>query len=176
MALTVSSFHRRAVTATLLALAVLGAVLRAVADNPSMLRDVGTVLLVLWLPALGSLIGYLKNKLPASAPPPTHFAEGSPFSPQLKVRLRKVALPPGFAELLDPHEARATVILGRRGFTVRMAEPLLQWLARGADPEVELELLRPGVALPHLPAGTSFHVVMGTTAVAKGQVCEIIGA
>lgn len=176
MALTVTSFHRRTVMVSLLALAVLGAVLRVVADNPSPLRDVGTVLLVLWLPAIGSVIGFLKNRLPPSAPPPTHFAEDSAFAPQLRVQLEKVALPPGYAELLDPGEDRATVILGRRGFTVRMAEPVMEWFAGSGQAEVPLELLRPAAALPHLPLGTGFHLLMGTTAVAKGRVCEIIGA
>eukprot|EP01034_Spumella_vulgaris_P006289 gene6289-8010_t len=53
MSFTVSSSSRRVAMAVLLGLAVLGGVIRYTATNPSTLRDVGTLLLVLWVPAIG---------------------------------------------------------------------------------------------------------------------------
>jgi hypothetical protein len=176
MAFSVTSPQRRVVMAVLLALAVTGGIVRYLAPNPSTLRDIGTLLLVLWVPAIGNLIGYLKNKIPYSAPPPTEFEAGRAFAPQLQVELAPVVLPPGFLEAMDPADARATVIHGRRGFTVRLAQPVAQWLAgSGTQPrQVALELLRPDTARPALPAGTSFHLAFGTTAIAKGRVVALL--
>ena len=56
MAFTVSTYSRRAAMAALLALAVLGGVIRYSAPNPSTLRDIGTLLLVLWVQLVVGLI------------------------------------------------------------------------------------------------------------------------
>ncbi len=152
----------------LLALAVLGGVVRYTAPNPSTLRDVGTLLLVLWVPAIGQLIGYLSRKIPHAPPPPAEFAPGSPFTPHLQAELTPVPLPEGMT-LAAAHEDHCTVIVGRRGFTARLAVPVARWLALGPQ-RAGIELLRPALALPHLPPGTVFHVLVGTVAVARGQV------
>ncbi|HSV47168.1 MAG TPA: hypothetical protein VLJ58_15370 [Ramlibacter sp.] len=174
MAFTVTSPQRRVVMAVLLALAVSGGIVRTLAPNPSTLRDIGTLLLVLWVPAIGNLIGYLKNKIPRSEPPPTDFAPGTAFAPQLQAQIEANQLPRGFLETMDPADRRATVIVGRRGFTVRLEQPVAQWLAhagqQGPQEQQAFELLRPDTARPHLPAGCEFHLLVGTTAVAKGRV------
>jgi len=46
--------------AVMLVLAAAGGVIREMAPNPSVLRDIGTLMLVLWLPAVGNLVCYLK--------------------------------------------------------------------------------------------------------------------
>lgn len=158
--------------AAMLTLAVSGGVIRHYADNPSTLRDVGTLLLVLWLPAVGNLIGYLARKLPSSAPPPTDFPAGTPFTPQLRVQVELNDLPAGFLATLGPAVCMGTLLVGRRGFTVRTAEPLAAVLGRAAAQTLALELLRPAAGLPHLAAGTRFHLLIGTTAVASGCVAQ----
>ncbi len=45
--------------ATLLGLAIVGAAMRYWAPNPSATRDIGTLLLVLWLPAVGNLVSFV---------------------------------------------------------------------------------------------------------------------
>ena len=64
MAFTVTSAGRRLAMAVLLLLAIAGAVIRATAPDPSTLRDIGTLLLVLWMPAVGNLVAYLVRKIP----------------------------------------------------------------------------------------------------------------
>jgi hypothetical protein len=169
MSFTVSSSSRRVAMAVLLGLAVLGGVIRYTAPNPSTLRDVGTLLLVLWVPAIGQLIGYLARKIPFSAPPPNEFAPGSPFTPHLQADVSPVTLPEGLPPLA-PDEERCTVIVGRRGFTARLGQPVAQWWAAGGTQRAGIELLRPGLAVSHLPTGTAFHILVGTTAIARGQV------
>ncbi len=85
-------------------------------------------------------------------------------------------LPPEFIDAMDPVDARATVIHGRRGYTVRFDRPVAQWLAgSGRQPQtLALELLIPQTARPRLPAGTAFHLAVGTTAVARGRVVALL--
>ena len=55
----VTSFRRQVVMATLLVLAIVGGVMRYWAPNPSTARDIGTLLLVMWLPAVGNLVSFV---------------------------------------------------------------------------------------------------------------------
>ena len=169
MAIIVTSSRRRLVMGVLLLLAAAGGVIRQQAPDPSVLRDIGTLLLVLWLPAVGNLVAYFVKKIPASKPPPMAFEPGAPFTPQLQARIDTVPLPAGWLEALDPTQQLCTVIVGRRGFTVRTQAPLAQWL-KDAPPTLALECLVPSTSLRELVPGTAFHLVVGTTAVARGVV------
>ncbi len=155
--------------AVMLALAAAGGVIRALAPAPSVLRDVGTLMLVLWLPAIGNLLAYLMGKLPRGEPPPTQFPPGSPFLPQLEVQLERQLLPPGFVQAV-PEDLLAVVLVGRRGFSARFDQPLRTWLGGGDGSAWTLQLLRPDSARAHLRAGTAFHLLAGTQVVAKGTV------
>lgn len=161
--------------AVLLALAFAGGVIRHQAPDPSTLRDIGTLLLVLWLPAVGNLVAYLMRRIPSRKPPPTAFPPDAAFSAQLQTRIDLVAAPAAFIAALDPAERRCTVLVGRQGFTVRSAVPLSQWLA-DAPQSLALECLVPSAALRQLVPGTAFHLLAGTTVVAQGQVLEQVGA
>jgi hypothetical protein len=162
--------RRRLAMAAMLGLAVAGAVIRTFAANPSTLRDVGTLLEVMWLPAVGNLIAYLVQKIPRRAPPVTTFPAGSAFTPQLEVRIEASGLPNELLVALDPSERQCTLIVGRSGFTARLAEPIAHMLASPGPQTVALELLHVAHALPRLLPGTNFHLLAGTTAVAKGSV------
>ena len=170
MALTATPSRRRLAMIALLVLAALGGLVRTYAPNPSTLRDIGTLLLVLWLPAVGNLIAYLLKKVPRSAPPATSFAVGSTFTPHLDVNLQVMEMPKGLLAALDPDERQCTVLVGRSGFTARVREPLPQLLAAPGPRALALEVLHPAVALGRLKPGTDFHLLAGTTAVAKGTV------
>lgn len=172
MGYTVTSSSRRIVMATLLALATAGAVARYYAPDPSVLRDVGTLLLVLWLPAVGNLVGWLIRKVPRKARPAPDFAVGSAFAPQLRVLLQPVEMAGGSLARLDPAERRCTLLVGQRGFTVRLAQPLVEELAMAGEREAALELLRPATAGNHLAEGTEFYLIAGATAVAKGKITQ----
>lgn len=173
MSFTVSSASRRNIMAVLLALAVLGGVVRWLAPNPSTLRDVGTLLLVLWVPAIGQLIGWvmrkLMGKMPRTAPPSHEFAADSPFIPHLYADMTPVPAPHGMPPL-DDADMRCTLVIGRNGFTGRLEQPVARWLAQPGARRAAIELLRPDVAMPHLAAGTAFHLVVGTVALARGEV------
>lgn len=171
-----TSARRQLVMATLLALAVAGAVIRHEAPNPSTLRDIGTLLLVMWLPAVGNLIAFLIRKIPrrAPGPPPSPFAAGTPFVAHVLVALEPVQLPDGFAAALAPADDHGTLIAGSQGFSVRLDRPVAQWLAAPASP-VALQCLRPDVALKTLAPGTTVHLLVHMTAIASGRTLPASG-
>jgi len=172
MAFSVTSRGRQLAMAVMLALAMAGAVIRWQAPNPSIWRDVGSLLLVMWLPAVGNLIAFVVRKLPRAAPPPTEFAAGSHFTPQALVQLRPVPLPAGFIESLDSHDPRGVVLTRRHGFTVRLDRPIVEWLANAGVEPVPVEFLLPKVALRVMAPQMPIHLLVGRTAVAKGIVLE----
>lgn len=161
--------------AVLLALAVVGGVVRWLAPNPSTLRDIGTLMLVLWVPAIGQLISWLMGKLigkiPRKAPPSHEFAADSPFTPHVHADITPVPLTDGMPPLSDA-DTRCTLVIGRNGFTARLDQPVAWWLTQPGTRRAAIELLRPDVAKPHLAAGTAFHLVVGTVAVARGEVLD----
>ena len=59
----VTSSRRQIVMATLLGLAIVGGAIRYWAPNPSTARDIGTLLLVMWLPAVGNLVAFVVRQL-----------------------------------------------------------------------------------------------------------------
>src|SRR5690349_16867965 len=75
----VDSQRRQVVMAVLLALAAAGAGIRHWADNPSLARDIGTLLLVLWLPAVGNLVAFAVRKLAPRLRRADGFDPGSAF-------------------------------------------------------------------------------------------------
>jgi hypothetical protein len=155
--------------AVLLVVAAAGAVIRRWAPDGSLLQDVGTLMLVMWLPAVGNLVGYLYGKLPRAAPPPTHFPEGAAFTPHWEVSLERLPLPPGFLQGLTD-DLLGTVLVGRHGFSVRFQTALRAWLAGEGDTNPTLEFLRPASARGHLQAGTAFYLLAGKQVVAKGFI------
>jgi hypothetical protein len=172
MALIATPARRRLAMIALLVLAASGGVVRWLAPDPSTLRDIGTLLLVLWLPAVGNLIAYFVKRIPRSAPPATDFAAGAAFAPQLSVQLEPVELQAAQRAALDGNERRCTLLVGRHGFTARLEQPVSESIARNPGGMTRLQLLHPTVALRRLTPGTEFHVLAGTIAIAKGRVLQ----
>jgi hypothetical protein len=170
MPLIATPRRRQIAMAVLIALAIAGGVIRHYASSPSMLRDVGTLLMVMWLPAIGNLISWVVRKLPRSAAPPTDFDQGSTFQPHLRVQLASVPQAGDVLDSLDPLLQLAVVLVGRHGFTARAAVPVAQWLRSTDGQTLELEFLRPETALKALTPGTEFHVLVGNVGVARGRV------
>ena len=157
----VDSRRRQIVVAVLLGLAAAGAAIRYWADNPSLARDIGTLLLVLWLPAVGNLVAFAVRKLAPRLRPARGFAPGSPFKAQLRAEIvpNQTAAPPA------PGMGDCVLVIGQEGFRARTGQPL-----PAATATVELELLRPVLALPRLAPGTAFQVMVGENLVASGRV------
>lgn len=160
--------------ALLLATALVGGAIRHWSPNPSLARDIGTLLLVLWVPAIGNVIAFLVNRFRRHKAARGAFG-GKPFAPQLLVELTPFAanVRPALPDL-DPQQDECTLVLGSDGFTARISQPLAGWLSQASPQAVQLQFLRPELALPRLPADTAFRVLAGTTVVGEGRVLNVV--
>ena len=176
MPLKATSIRRQIIVGVLFGLALIGGALRYSAPNPSLTRDMGNLLLVLWVPAIGNVIAFVVRKVRERAASTPAFGPGQRFAPQLSVELTPFA-PQQRTALgrLDPREDQFTAVLGTEGFTARMSQPLAGWLSQGQTQSLQLEFLRPALALPRFAVGTAFRVLAGTTVVGEGRVLELLG-
>lgn len=170
-----TSPRRKLIVTVLLGLAVAGGVIRYWADNPSLWRDLGTLMLVLWLPVIGNVIAYVGNKLPRPAPPPLAFDAGLPFTAHVVVDFTPLvplsqipAVPQG------PEQDLFTLVVGRDGFRARCPLAPASYLGGQEVQSLALEFLRPKQAVHRFPVGTAFRMLWGSTAVGKGTVQGIL--
>ena len=167
-----TSARRRIIVIVLLALALLGAAIRGLAPQPSVLRDIGTLLLVMWVPVIGNVVAHFLGKTRLGQPRPV-FAPAQPFTAHVRVALRPVAPAPGAtAPSIDVAAPVCTLILANEGFTARLSPALAAALAAGHAGVGELEFLRPDVAVPRFTAGTAFHLLVDMQAVAQGEAMD----
>jgi hypothetical protein len=166
----VDSSRRQIVMAVLLGLALVGGAIRHWSPNPSLMREIGTLMLVLWLPAVGNLVGFVMRKLAPLMRPATSFAVGKPFVAQLRADLSPVESAAATSNSAEAQERHCTIVIGTEGFRARAAAPLVQALQSAGARSLDLEFLRPSVALARLPPETSFQLLLGTRVAATGRV------
>lgn len=166
------STRRQIITAVLLVLAVGGGIVRWLAPDPSLARDMGSLLLVLWLPIVGNIIAWLiqRAKTPSQ---PMGFAEGAAF--ERHARMEITLLPPPVPKAARPIRAglfQGILIVGSEGFTARLQVPSGHEPEPGVPAAFDTQFLRAETAGPKLPAGTKFTLLAGRTPIAQGQVLE----
>ena len=167
---TISS-RRETITAILLLFAVGGGLLRWLAPQPSLARDMGSLLLVLWLPIIGNIIAWpvARAHKPKNAPP--GFAPDSPFTPSSHITLTLLAAEvPSQSRPIRAGLFHCMVVVGHEAFSARLqVPPHAEPVPEVAQP-LEVEFLRPEVALPKLKPGTDFTLLSGRTLLGRGQV------
>ena len=171
---TISS-RRQTITAVLLLLAVAGGLLRWLAPQPSLARDMGSLLLVLWLPIIGNIIAWLVAWAHKPKNPPLGFAPDSPFTPSAHITL--TLLPAEVPSQSRPiHEGLfpCMVVVGHEAFSARLYVPPYAQPVPEVAQSLEVEFLRPELALPKLAPGTNFSLLSGRTLLGRGQVQQAI--
>ena len=167
---TISS-RRQIITTVLLLFAVGGGLLRWLAPQPSLARDMGSLLLVLWLPIIGNIIAWVVARAhkPKNAPP--GFAPDSPFTPSAHITLTLLAAEvPSQSRPIRAGLFNCMVVVGHEAFSARLqVPPHAEPVPEVAQP-LEVEFLRPEVALPKLKPGTDFTLLSGRTLLGRGQV------
>jgi len=169
--------RRRLIVVILLCLSVAGAVLRQWAAPGSVARDVGTLLMLLWLPVIGTVVAWSYRKItrrpqPAVQEPP---AFGAAFTAHARVELTlRAPQLPSHNTLLPAGEYRCALVLGQEGFSARWLVPEGEALARGVPHALQVEFLTPSVAGPRFPSGTVFRVLADDSFIADGRVLKVL--
>lgn len=168
--------RRKLIVAILLCVAVGGALVRHYAPPGSTTRDIGTLLMVLWVPIVGNVIAWLIGKLPRRAPPaePATFDAARAFTPHLRVELtlRPPALPSHDVPLAAG-EYRCALVVDNEGFSARWFVPHGEQLERGKPHALDVELLTPDIASARFPEGAAFRVLVGDSFIADGRVLQL---
>lgn len=164
-----TSSRRQLIVVVLLGLALVGAAMRQWADKPSLTRDIGTLLLVLWLPIIGNVVAFLIRFVGQRMKSRRSFAPDSAFIAHITVRLTPTSPAAPIAHIAAQNRI-CTLAIGTQGFTARLDVPLSEWLATPQDRAMPLEFLRPSLALPHFPDAAVFLVLDQGRVVAEGQV------
>ena len=171
---TISS-RRQIITVFLLLLAVAGGLIRWLAPQPSLARDVGSLLLVLWLPIIGNIIAWLVARAAKPKVAAPGFAAGSPFVPSARVTLTLMAAAvPSESRPIRAGLFACMVVVGNDAYSARLQVHPDALPAPEVAQELELEFLRPEVALPKLPAGTVFSLLAGRTLLGQGRMGDAL--
>lgn len=178
--------RRRLIVIILLGLALAGAVLRQLAAPGSTARDVGTLLMLLWLPIIGNIIGWLVARVwrrrqaakaaAAAATTPASFEAGSAFKPHalVELTLRRSTVPAENLPL-SAGEHRCALVVDNQGFSARWFVPRDEALQRGQAQALQIEFLAPAAALPRFPRDAAFRVLVGESFVGDGRVLQLLG-
>lgn len=174
MSISTIQSRRKIIVIVLLCVAVLGGVIRHYAVPGTTTRNIGTLLLVLWVPVIGNVVGWLIGKArrqPAAVAAPPDFAEGSPFVPQALVEftLRPAAVP-AEDRLVPEGEHRCALVVDNQGFSARWFVAPGEGFRRGQAKTLSVEFLAPATALPRFAPGTVFRMLVGEAFIGDGKV------
>lgn len=170
MRLQATPAHRKLIVVVLLLLAVAGGVIRLLAPNPSTLRDLGSLMLVLWVPVIGNVVGFFVRKIKLQRASP--FSKRGPFAGELLVELTPIAPAPPMPAALSSENC--ALVIGGEGFSVRLSQPLAGWLDAGVPVQLEAQFLRPEKALHRFAQDTAFRVISQQRLVGQGRVLQIL--
>ena len=182
--------RRKLIVIILLCVAVGGAIVRQRATPGTTLRDVGTLLMLLWIPIVGNIIAWLVAQIrrkPSSAPSApttpgtsagataTDFDPDAPFAPQLRVSLtlRPPQLPSEDVPVAEG-QYRCALVVDNQGFTARWVVQPGELLRRGQAQEIGIEFLSPAIALPRFVPDTAFRMLVGESFIADGRVLRLL--
>ncbi|APW36320.1 hypothetical protein RD110_03085 [Rhodoferax koreense] len=173
---TISS-RRQAITVVLLVFAAAGGLVRWLAPQPSLARDLGSLLLVLWLPIIGNIIAWLVARAHKPKAPQPGFASDRAFAPSIRIELTLLAASvPAQNRPVRAGLFPCMLALGSEAFSARLRVPHGEEPVPEVPKTLEVELLRPELALPRLPAGSEVMVLAGRSLLGRGHVIGVAEA
>lgn len=176
--------RRKLIVIILLTVAVAGAVLRHYAPTGSTARDVGTLMLLLWVPIIGNVLGWLiarvwrrraaakAVRLAAATPVTAAFGPASTFQPHARVEftLRPARLPAENTPI-PAGEHRCALVIDDQGYSARwFVDAAAPPLRRGQPRAMQVEFLTPMLALPQFRPGAAFRMLVDDAFVGDGRV------
>lgn len=174
--MTSIQFRRRLFVALLLCAAIGGAIVRHFADASSVAHDVGTALMVAWIPIVGNLISYLLATSRSLLRGRAESGYATSFVAHILAEISFFAPLPTVSPAHDSvkGEYRATLVLGKEGFTARWMMSSAMDSALGKSQVVEVEFFAPAIALARFTQSTKFQVLANDTLVADGEVIQVL--
>jgi len=171
-AMTTIQSRRKLIVIILLCVALGGAAMRQLAAPGSTLRDIGTLLMLLWVPIIGNVISWLISRLRRPAPmAPSPFDERPAFEPQLLVELTlRPPLLPAEDIPVPAGEHRCALVVGNEAFSARWWVPPDRSFRRGIPQALEVEFLAPQLAMPKFQAEAGFRMLVGESFIGDGRV------
>ncbi|MGI4778996.1 MAG: hypothetical protein ACRYGA_12895 [Janthinobacterium lividum] len=187
--MTTRQSRRKLIVVVLLFIAVSGAAIRHFVAPPSTLRDIGTLMLLLWIPVIGNVVAWFFGKVRTArqaaqatrstgaarpAPPPIATATG-PFAADVLVEftLRPASIPAEDLPIAEG-EHQCAFVVGNEGFSARWRVPAGKSFLRGTAQVLEAQFLSPVVALPKFGPGTPFRMLVGDAFIGDGKVREVL--
>lgn len=171
--------RRRLIVVLLLCVALGGAVLRHLSAPGTTQRDVGTLLMLLWIPVIGNVIAWLisKVKRPAAAPvagtaaPEPIAFEDRPFAAHARVELtlRPAGIPAEDIPIAEG-EHHCALVVGNEGFSARWQVAPGRSFRRGTLQTLPVEFRAPAAALARLQPGVAFRMLVGEAFIGDGRV------
>ena len=187
--MTTRQSRRKLIVIVLLFIAVGGAAIRHFVPPPSTLRDIGTLMLLLWIPVIGNVVGWLFGKVrvarqaakaarstePAPPTPPVAPTATGTFAADLIVEftLRPASIPAEDLPIAEG-EHQCAFIVGNEGFSARWFVPEGKSFYRGTAQTLDAQFLSPTLALPKFEPGTAFRMLIGDAFIGDGQVRQVI--
>ena len=193
--MTTRQSRRKLIVIVLLFIAVGGAVIRHFVPPPSTLRDIGTLMLLLWIPVIGNVVAWIFGKVRvarqaakavkaakatgSTAPEaPTQVAAPTAtgdFAADVIVEftLRPAAIPADDLPIAEG-EHQCAFVVGNEGFSARWRVPVGGSFYRGTAQTLEAQFLSPTLALPKCQPGTAFRMLIGDAFIGDGQVRQVL--
>ena len=166
------SLGRRGQSAMVVA-ATLGGLARAFSPPDSALHTIGALFMVLWIPIAVYVFVKLSDWFFKGRKGPRNFTADTPVVHHLRIEAtfnRAVA----FERDAEDASLQCLLLLAGQAFTVRLLRPLGALPHPGETTLVDVQFLRPTVALPCFTPGTEFHIVVGRDAVGSGKALAVL--
>jgi hypothetical protein len=174
--MTTIQFRRRLIVIILLCVAVGGGFVRHFAAAGSTLRDIGTLLMLLWVPIIGNVIAWLVGRIrrPA-APAASPFDEREAFEPHavIELTLRLPKLPSHDVPVAEG-EHRCALVVDNEAFSARWWVRPGEGFRRGTARTTEVEFLAPALARDRFPPDTGFRMLVGESFIGDGRVLRLL--
>lgn len=168
------SARRQIIAVVMLVLALIGGLVRWFSPQPSLARDLGSLLMVLWLPIVGNIIGWLMQRAKAPKHTLQGFAAGTVFEPHARIELTLLAADtPRLSRPIRAGYFDGSLVVGSEGFTTRLAVPFDEEPVPEVPCTLEVQFLRPELALAQLKMGTKFALLSGRTLLGMGCVLPL---
>lgn len=163
MHINTESSRRYLIVGLLAVAACIGAIIRYFAPKNSDLHNIGSLLMIIWIPIVANILIYFAKKRRPIVLVSQGFSQGALFIPHALVEVtfnHSVSIKAG--------EVGCIFAVGTEGFSTRVLLP--QEYAPEEAVQVQAQFLVPIAALEKISAISTFQLFQGATKIGKGRL------